>query len=400
MTQREPLSAPGGTPRNASVAKAFQILGVLGASRREMTATDVAQSLGSNLATVHRFLVTLEHLGAVARSPEGRFHLGLTLANLGSKVESHRLLVGHMQDHLDALAAEFREVAHCAVRNGDVAVNIALAQPERSLVMDFASSDTLPLHCSAVGKVLLAALEPEVRDPLLDRLELEPRTSRTVTRRAQLAAELREIAARGFAIDDGELEDGLRSIALPVHNGRGTTIAAIGLSAPASRLDDALLGRARAAIRTRVERIEHSIFTESRVFPQKARPRGPFPHLKRVDDFIFVSGTSARRPDDTFEGVRVAPDGSVSIDVRRQTRAVFENIRDMLVGVGAGLESVIDIQAYLTDMDDYEAFNEAYAEYFGYDGPTRTTVAVKELPHPHQRLMVRVVAYVAESSRA
>src|SRR5688572_27890522 len=156
------------TPKNASVAKAFQILGVLGASRREMTATDVAQSLGTNLATVHRFLVTLEDVGAVARGPEGRFHLGLTLANLGNKVESHKLLVGHVQDHLDALTAEFREVAHCAVRNGDIAVNIARAQPARSLVMGLTSGDATPLHCSAVGKVLLAALDPAALSPLLD----------------------------------------------------------------------------------------------------------------------------------------------------------------------------------------------------------------------------------------
>jgi DNA-binding IclR family transcriptional regulator/enamine deaminase RidA (YjgF/YER057c/UK114 family) len=388
------------TPKNASVAKAFQILGVLGASRREMTATDVAQSLGTNLATVHRFLVTLEDLGAVARGPEGRFHLGLTLANLGSKVESHRLLVGHVQEHLDALAVDFREVAHCAVRNVDVAVNIARAQPERSLVMGFATGDTMPLHCSAVGKVLLASLEAAALNPLLDRLELEPRTARTITRRSQLAAELREIAARGYAVDDGELEEGLRSIALPVHNGRGTTVAAMALSAPVSRLDDRQLERARTAIRAHVERIEHALFTESRVFPQKARPRGPFPHLKRVDDFIFVSGTSARRPDDTFEGVRIAADGSVTIDIRRQTRAVFGNIQDMLSDVGLGLEAVIDVHAYLTDMADYDAFNEAYAEFFGFDGPTRTTVAVKELPHPHQRLMVRVVAYAAEGPLA
>ena len=58
------------------------------------------------------------------------------------------------------------------------------------------------------------------------------------------------------------------------------------------------------------------------------------------------------------------------------------------------------MQAYLTDMADYEAFNEAYAEFFGFDGPTRTTVGVRELPHPHQRLMVRVVAYAAEGALA
>jgi 2-aminomuconate deaminase len=115
--------------------------------------------------------------------------------------------------------------------------------------------------------------------------------------------------------------------------------------------------------------------------------------LKRVDDFIFVSGTSARRPDDSFEGVRVEADGSIVVDIRKQTRAAFENIRDMLTGVGARLDSLIDVQAYLTDMNDYEGFNDAYAEFFGFDGPTRTTVGVNELPHPHQRLMVRAIAY-------
>jgi len=66
----------------------------------------------------------------------------------------------------------------------------------------------------------------------------------------------------------------------------------------------------------------------------------------------------------------------------------------MLAGIGATLESLVDVQAYLMDMRDYAAFNDAYAEFFGFSGPTRTTVGVSELPHPHQRLMVRAVAYV------
>ena len=61
--------------------------------------------------------------------------------------------------------------------------------------------------------------------------------------------------------------------------------------------------------------------------------------------------------------------------------------------IGAGLEHVVDVHAYLTDMSDYEGFNEAYSEFFGFDGPTRTTVGVKELPHPHQHLMVRAIAF-------
>ena len=108
---------------------------------------------------------------------------------------------------------------------------------------------------------------------------------------------------------------------------------------------------------------------------------------------FFFSGTSARRPDDTFEGVRTGADGTVIFDIRKQTRAVFENIRNMLTGIGASLENLVDIQAYLVDMRDYDDFNDAYAEFFGFTGPTRTTVGVAELPHPHQRLMVRAVAY-------
>jgi DNA-binding IclR family transcriptional regulator/enamine deaminase RidA (YjgF/YER057c/UK114 family) len=380
------------TPKNASVAKAFQILKVLASGKGDMTATDVAQSLGTNLPTVHRFLVTLEEIGVVSRSAQGRFQLGLMLANLGGKVESNKLLIDQAQSHLDRLALDFREVAHCAVRNGGVAINVALALPDRSLMIGHAAGDTVPLHCSAVGKVLLAALEHAARGRILEHLALERFTDRTLTDRAALAREVGEVAERGFAVDNEEWEEGLRSIAVPIRNGCGVTVAAIAMSAPVSRLDDVRLAEVEVALRESAERLGRGLFTESRVFPQKARPRGAFPHLKRVDDFVFISGTSARRPDDSFEGVRVNPDGSIVVDIRKQTRAVFENIRDMLADLDLGLDSLIDIQAYLTDMGDYEEFNDAYAEFFGFDGPTRTTVGVNELPHPHQKLMVRAIA--------
>ena len=391
------MSGPLRTPKNASVAKAFQILNVLSSGRREMTATDVAQVLGTNLPTVHRFLVTLEEIGAVSRTAQGRFQLGLMLANLGGKVESNKQLIDRVRPHLDALAAEFREVAHCAVRNGSVAINVASALPDRSLVIGQAAGDTVPLYCSAVGKVLLATLAKAERDRFLDHIDLVRHTDHTLTDRARLTQELQRIATAGYALENEEWEEGLRSIAVPIKNNHGRAVAAIALSAPASRLDDGSLAGVRTAMLAHAERIEHALFTESRVFPHKARPRGPFPHLKRVDSFIFVSGTSARKPDDSFEGVRIDADGSVQVDIRRQTRAVFENIRDMLEGVGSGLHEVVDLHAYLTNMTDYDGFNEAYAEFFGFDGPTRTTVGVNELPHPHQRLMVRAVAFAPNS---
>jgi 2-aminomuconate deaminase len=385
------------TRKNGSVAKAFRILDVLAASPREMTAKDVAKIIGTNLPTTHRFLVSLEAVGAVARTQQGKFQLGMTLSKLGSKVEDSKLLIEAVQPHLDALARDFREVVYCAVRTGTGAITVAQAVPDRSLVAGHAVGHIQPLHCSAGGKMLLASLDPGRVGRFLDALELTAHTKATITDRVALSEALAAIRRQGYAVDDEEYEDGLRSVALPIRNARGKALAVIGLSAPVLRLDDERLEQVRKAIAARTEGVTHDLFTESRVFPQKARPRGTFPHLKRVNDFIFISGTSARRPDDTFEGVRADANGGVVIDIRKQTRVVFENISDMLAGVGASLADLVDVQAYLVNMEDYAGFNEAYAELFDFDGPTRTTVGVKELPHPHQGLMVRAIAYSPHS---
>ena len=125
----------------------------------------------------------------------------------------------------------------------------------------------------------------------------------------------------------------------------------------------------------------------------KAPPRGKFPHVKRAGNFIFVSGTSSRRPDGSFEGVEVDESGTAALDIRAQTRAVIENIRDILNSVDADLDNIVDISSFLVNMDHFDGYNEVYAEYFDYDGPTRTTVAVHQLPHPHLLIEIKVVAY-------
>ena len=125
----------------------------------------------------------------------------------------------------------------------------------------------------------------------------------------------------------------------------------------------------------------------------KATPRGKFPHVKRVGDFIYVSGTSSRRPDNTFEGVEVDEFGTTNLDIKAQTKAVLENIDDILKEEGASLNDVIDITSFLVNMNDFGGYNEVYAQYFDYSGPTRTTVAVHQLPHPHLLIEIKAVAY-------
>jgi len=132
---------------------------------------------------------------------------------------------------------------------------------------------------------------------------------------------------------------------------------------------------------------------DSKVIEGKAKPRGKYPHYKRVGDFIFVSGTSSRRSDNTFEGVEVDEMGTTNLDIRAQTRAVINNIDSTLREAGASLKDVVDVTSFLVNMNDFGGYNEAYGEFFDYDGPTRTTVAVHQLPHPHLLIEIKAMAY-------
>ena len=132
---------------------------------------------------------------------------------------------------------------------------------------------------------------------------------------------------------------------------------------------------------------------KSKTFEDKAQPLGNYPHVKRVGDFIFVSGTSSRRPDNTHVGATQDASGKWQLDIRLQTQAVIENIEALLEGMDASLEDVIDITTFLVDMNDFKGYNEIYGKYFDNTGPTRTTVAVHQLPHPNLLIEIKALAY-------
>jgi 2-aminomuconate deaminase len=130
------------------------------------------------------------------------------------------------------------------------------------------------------------------------------------------------------------------------------------------------------------------------VLADKAPPRGAYPHFRRAGDFVYVSGTSSRRPDNSIAGAEANAFGTMRLDIREQTRAVIENLRDILNAAGATLGDVVEISTFLVDMADFAGYNEVYAEYFdAFSGPARTTVAVHQLPHPHLRIEIKAVAY-------
>ncbi|MEU7824953.1 RidA family protein [Catellatospora sp. NPDC049133] len=130
----------------------------------------------------------------------------------------------------------------------------------------------------------------------------------------------------------------------------------------------------------------------AKVVAGKATPRGRFPHVKVAGGFVFVSGTSSRRPDNTIAGASVDEMGTTSLDIREQTRAVIENIGDILRSVGADLSDLVQVTTYLVNMNDFGGYNQVYGEFFDATGPTRTTVAVHQLPHPHLLIEIQAVA--------
>ena len=127
----------------------------------------------------------------------------------------------------------------------------------------------------------------------------------------------------------------------------------------------------------------------------KITPRGAYPHTKCVGDFIFVSGTSSRRPDNTIAGVDIIDEmGTKSLNIEVQTREVLNNIEKNLAKEGATLRDVVDVTSFLVNMNDFAGYNRAYAEFFDKEtGPARTTVAVHQLPHPDLVVEIKVMAY-------
>ena len=129
-------------------------------------------------------------------------------------------------------------------------------------------------------------------------------------------------------------------------------------------------------------------------------PRGAFPHVRVANGFAFVSGTSSRRPDNTFVGVEVDEFGTTTLDIGDQTTAVLTNVEKILATVGLDRSDLVEASVYLVNMNDFGGYNLAWADFFAEvdQAPARTTVAVHQLPHPHLLIEIKAVAALRNES--
>jgi IclR family acetate operon transcriptional repressor len=200
----------------------------------EVAISRLAADSGLAVSTIHRLVRTLVARGYVRQLPSRRYVLGPRLIHLGEC--SSRVLATWAQPHLSRLVDTIGETANMAILDSDRVVYVAQVPSRHSMRMFTEVGRRVYLHCTGVGKVLLAQLPPGTARELLVRAGMPARTDRTVTDPDELLAQLPEIAEQGYALDDGEQEAGVRCVAVPVPVPGGSAAGAISVSGPAGRL--------------------------------------------------------------------------------------------------------------------------------------------------------------------
>ena len=219
-----------------SVDRAAALLLALGESQGEAGVTELARRLGLHKSTASRLLATLQRRGLVEQDDEtGKYRLGLVVIRLAERAERTLDLRGIAMPELERLARLTRETTGLGVLDEDQLMTVAQADGPNLIAVGDWTGRSSPLHCVASGKVLMAALaEREVLR--IARRGLVAHTERTLIELEPLLEELARIRRRGYATAIGEYEPGLNAVAAPVHDARGSVIAAVDIWGPAFRL--------------------------------------------------------------------------------------------------------------------------------------------------------------------
>jgi IclR family pca regulon transcriptional regulator len=219
-----------------SLERGLAVIRAFDADNPELTLSDVARLTGLTRAAARRFLLTLTDLGYV-HSDGRRFALSARVLELGYAYLSSLTLPEVAEPHLERLVAEIRESSSVSVLDGDDIVYVARVPTSRIMRVAINVGTRFPAYATSMGRVLLAALPQDQLDAYLARAEIRPLTPGAIDNADALRAELQRIRKQGgWALVDQELEEGLRSIAAPIHDSSGRTIAAVNVSAHASRV--------------------------------------------------------------------------------------------------------------------------------------------------------------------
>lgn len=229
----ESIDRPAGYVQ--SLDRGLAVISCFSAERPRLTLSEVARQTGASRAAARRSLITLQTLGYVG-SDGRQFFLTPRVLTLGYSYLSSLSLADVAQAHLSDLANEVHESCSASVLDGFDIVYVARAATTRIMTISLSVGTRLPAYATSMGRVLLAALPGERLDAYLNSATLDPLTERTIVAHDRLRAEVEKTRTRGWGLVDQELEDGIRSVAVPIHDSARQVVAAINTSAHATRV--------------------------------------------------------------------------------------------------------------------------------------------------------------------
>jgi IclR family KDG regulon transcriptional repressor len=237
----QPPTATRDPKRLSSVATAIALLKAFSEDEVEIGVSSLAERLGVAKSTVHRLAVTLVSEGMLEQNPDNeKYRLGIALFGLGALVRRRMDVSTEAKPHLFALRESTGETVHLAVLQGTEIMYVYNLESTHAIRMRSDIGVRKPAYCTAEGLAMLAFQDPALAEDIVAK-GLRPRTPKTNTDPQALRRVLAEVRERGYAVEDGESEVGMRSIAAPIRNGSGEAVAAIGVAGPVQRLSDEAL---------------------------------------------------------------------------------------------------------------------------------------------------------------
>ncbi|MGH9341446.1 MAG: IclR family transcriptional regulator [Acidobacteriota bacterium] len=216
------------------IGKTFRILECL--VQQAMGPTEISKKVEMHVSTVYRILSNLQQAGYVVQSrPNGTFALSLKVLKLSDAALRQLDFRKETFPFLKALSERTRETVHMTVLEGTEVVYIEKCESSEPVAVHSRIGGRAPLHCTAVGKAILAFLPEQAREELLGRIELKKFTSNTITSRGALKRELSAVQRQAYAMDDEEYREGIRCMGAPIFDYKGDVIAAFSITIPAAR---------------------------------------------------------------------------------------------------------------------------------------------------------------------
>lgn len=259
-----------------SLDRAVAVLELLGESEGPMGLADVCERMGLHKSTAHRALMVLERTGLIERTQENRFRLGLKLYELGSRAVEQIDLRARVHPWFRRLSAQVGETVHLGVLQKTTVVYLDKVEPSnRRVWLASRVGASNPVYCTAMGKAMLAFLPADQAAEIIESIRFTRFTPRTLCTAEALERSLERVRRRGYAIDDEEVEGGVRCVGAPILNERGRPVAAVSVSGPSSRItQQSVPGIAEHLLRCCRE-ISASMGTKD-----KRRPVAPSPFLE------------------------------------------------------------------------------------------------------------------------